>query len=49
MGLPSAFDGFGEHSKRVSPTAFDWNRYSVPATKGSCLNRRNGGSFVWDF
>ena len=35
MQLPPAFDGFVEHSKRVSPTcliSFDRNRYSVPAS-----------------
>tara|TARA_R110001583_G_scaffold195257_3_gene371186 strand:+ start:948 stop:1322 length:375 start_codon:yes stop_codon:yes gene_type:complete len=35
MALPSAFDGFVEHSKRVSPTClitFERNRYSVPAS-----------------
>lgn len=35
MAAPSAFDGFVEHTKRVSPTClvhFDRNRYSVPAT-----------------
>lgn len=33
MPLPTAFDGFVEHSKRVSPTcliSFERNRYSVP-------------------
>ncbi|SDE33807.1 hypothetical protein SAMN04488239_11781 [Ruegeria marina] len=40
MALPPAFDGFVEHSKRVSPTClvtFERNRYSVPA---SFANRR---------
>ena len=40
MALPPAFDGFIEHSKRVSPTClitFERNRYSVPA---SFANRR---------
>jgi hypothetical protein len=40
MALPPAFDGFIEHSKRVSPTClitFERNRYSVP---GSFANRR---------
>jgi len=40
MTLPPAFDGFVEHSKRVSPTClvtFERNRYSVPA---SFANRR---------
>jgi len=40
MALPLAFDGFVEHSKRVSPTClitFERNRYSVPA---SFANRR---------
>ncbi|AXI53345.1 IS21 family transposase [Sulfitobacter sp. JL08] len=40
MPLPTAFDGFVELSKRVSPTClitFDRNRYSVPA---SFANRR---------
>ena len=40
MTLPPAFDGFVEHSKRVSPTclvSFERNRYSVPA---SFANRR---------
>lgn len=40
MDLPSAFDGFVEHSKCVSPTClitFERNRYSVPA---SFANRR---------
>ena len=40
MTLPPAFDGFIEHSKRVSPTClitFERNRYSVPA---SFANRR---------
>ena len=35
MVLPPAFDGFIEHSKRVSPTClitFERNRYSVPAS-----------------
>lgn len=35
MPLPPAFDGFVEHSKRVSPTcliSFERNRYSVPAS-----------------
>jgi hypothetical protein len=35
MPLPTMFDGFVEHSKRVSPTClitFDRNRYSVPAS-----------------
>ena len=35
MSLPPAFDGFVEHSKRVSPTcliSFERNRYSVPAS-----------------
>jgi len=35
MPLPTAFDGFVELSKRVSPTClitFDCNRYSVPAS-----------------
>ena len=35
MPLPAAFDGFVEHSKRVSPTcliSFGRNRYSVPAS-----------------
>lgn len=35
MALPPAFDGFVEHSKRVSPTClitFERNRYSVPAS-----------------
>jgi hypothetical protein len=35
MAAPSAFDGFVEHTKRLSPTClvhFDRNRYSVPAT-----------------
>lgn len=34
MALPGPFDGFVEHSKRVSPTClvhFERNRYSVPA------------------
>jgi hypothetical protein len=40
MALLPAFDGFIEHSKRVSPTClitFERNRYSVPA---SFANRR---------
>ena len=40
MALPPAYDGFVEHSKRVSPTClitFERNRYSVPA---SFANRR---------
>ena len=40
MPLPTAFDGFVEQSKRVSPTClinFERNRYSVPA---SFANRR---------
>ncbi len=40
MALPPAFDGFVEHSKRVSPTClitFERIRYSVPA---SFANRR---------
>jgi hypothetical protein len=35
MPTPPAFDGFVEHSKRVSPTclvSFERNRYSVPAS-----------------
>lgn len=35
MALPAAFDGFVEHSKRVSSTClitFEHNRYSVPAS-----------------
>ena len=35
MALPRPFDGFVEHTKRVSPTClvtFDRNRYSVPAS-----------------
>ena len=35
MPVPTAFDGFVEHSKRVSPTcliSFERNRYSVPAS-----------------
>jgi transposase len=35
MAAPAPFDGFVEHTKRVSPTClihFDRNRYSVPAT-----------------
>jgi hypothetical protein len=35
MALPPAFNGFVEHSKRVSPTClvtFERNRYSVPAS-----------------
>ncbi len=35
MSLPPTFDGFVEHSKRVSPTClitFERNRYSVPAS-----------------
>jgi len=35
MAMPPAFDGFVEHTKRVSPTClitFERNRYSVPAT-----------------
>ena len=35
MSLPQAFDGFVEHSKRVSSTClitFEHNRYSVPAS-----------------
>jgi hypothetical protein len=35
MALPPAFDGFIEHSKRVSPTClftFERSRYSVPAS-----------------
>jgi hypothetical protein len=35
MALPPAFDGFVEHTKRVSPTCLihlDRNRYSVPAS-----------------
>ena len=35
MAVPTPFDGFVEHTKRVSPTClvhFDRNRYSVPAT-----------------
>jgi hypothetical protein len=40
MVLSPTFDGFVEHSKRVSPTClmtFECNRYSVPA---SFANRR---------
>jgi transposase len=39
MLLPTAFDGFVELSKRVSPTClitFDRNRYSVPASFANC-------------
>ena len=39
MSLPPAFDGFVEHSKRVSPTClvtFERNRYSVPASFANC-------------
>ena len=35
MAMPVPFDGFVEHTKRVSPTClihFECNRYSVPAT-----------------
>ena len=35
MPMPTPFDGFVEHTKRVSPTClivFDRNRYSVPAS-----------------
>jgi transposase len=35
MAMPPAFDGFVEHTKRVSPTcllSFERNRYSVPAS-----------------
>lgn len=35
MRMPPAFDGFVEHTKRVSPTClivFERNRYSVPAS-----------------
>jgi transposase len=35
MRMPAAFDGFVEHTKRVSPTClivFERNRYSVPAS-----------------
>lgn len=35
MQVPRAFDGFVEHTKRVSPTClvhFERNRYSVPAS-----------------
>jgi hypothetical protein len=35
MPMPRAFDGFVEHTKRVSPTcliSFECNRYSVPAS-----------------
>lgn len=35
MQLPPAFDGFVEHSKRVSPScliSFDRNRHSIPAS-----------------
>jgi hypothetical protein len=35
MAMPPPFDGFVEHTKRVSPTClivFERNRYSVPAT-----------------
>jgi hypothetical protein len=35
MPVPAAFDGFIEHSKRVSSTClitFEHNRYSVPAS-----------------
>ncbi|MEB8389492.1 hypothetical protein OO012_20000, partial [Rhodobacteraceae bacterium KMM 6894] len=35
LAVPPAFDGFVEHSKRVSPTcliSFERNRYSVPAS-----------------
>lgn len=39
MALPPAFDGFVEHTKRVSPTClihFERNRYSVPASFANC-------------
>ena len=39
MPLPCAFDGFVEHSKRVSPSClinFERNRYSVPASFANC-------------
>ena len=35
MAMPPPFDGFVEHTKRVSPTClvvFERNRYSVPAS-----------------
>ena len=35
MAVPAAFDGFVEHSKRVSSTClitFEHNRYSLPAS-----------------
>ncbi|MDF0599056.1 MULTISPECIES: Mu transposase domain-containing protein [Paracoccaceae] len=38
MPLPTAFDGYVEQSKRVSPTfliTFERNRYSVPASFAS--------------
>ena len=41
MQLPPAFNGFVEHSKRVSPTcliSFERIRYSVPASFAN-LNR----------
>ena len=40
MRMPPAFDGFVEHTKRVSPTcliAFERNRYSVPASYANRL------------
>lgn len=40
METPTPFDGFVEHTKRVSPTClihFDRNRYSVPATYANRL------------
>ena len=40
MPVPAAFDGFIEHSKRVSSTClitFEHNRYSVPASFANCV------------
>ena len=39
MPMPRPFDGFVEHTKRVSPTClvhFERNRYSVPAPYANC-------------
>ena len=41
MSVPAAFDGFIEHSKRVSSTClitFEHNRYGVPASFANCVS-----------
>ena len=41
MSVPAAFDGFIEHSLRVSSTClitFEHNRYGVPASFANCVS-----------